>query len=74
LRVAQFLANLWQGACTAVHGMDAGAIVRSPAHSRLVPQVQCCRVLDLDGTRGGQWDYGRCGVRGRLGTGVLMRV
>jgi hypothetical protein len=42
LRVAQFLANLWQGPCTAVHGMDAGAILRSPAHSRLAPQVQCC--------------------------------
>jgi hypothetical protein len=42
LRVAQFLANLWQGPCTAVHGMDAGAIVRSPAHSRLAPPVQCC--------------------------------
>jgi hypothetical protein len=29
-------------ACTAVHDMDAGAIVRSPADSRLAPQVQCC--------------------------------
>jgi hypothetical protein len=38
--VAQFLANLWQGPWTAVHGMDAepssGAL-----HSSLAPQVQC---------------------------------
>jgi hypothetical protein len=27
LRVAQFLANLWQGPCAAVHAMDAGFIV-----------------------------------------------
>ena len=42
LRVAQFLVNLWQEPCTAVHGMDPGAIVRNSAHSRLPPQVQCC--------------------------------
>jgi hypothetical protein len=31
---------------------------RLQSHSAVQP-VHCCRVLELEGTRGGQWDYGR---------------
>ena len=34
--------------------------------------AHCCRVLDWDGTRGGQWDYGKVRCAGRAGEGVLM--
>jgi hypothetical protein len=35
----------------------------------------CCRVLDLDGTRRGQWDKGKVGgIQGQVGEEVLMEV
>jgi hypothetical protein len=37
--------------------------------------AHCCRVLDLDGTRRGQWDKGKGGwVQGQVGEEVLMEV
>jgi hypothetical protein len=42
-------------------------LLRRPAGA----SAHCCRVLDLDGTRRGQWDNGKVGVRSRAGEGVL---
>jgi hypothetical protein len=72
--------DLWT-APTALGNDDGSAPVRylpardhlphyqAPARSLRRPSralAHCCRVLDLDGTRGGQWDYGKvsgCRVR-----------
>jgi hypothetical protein len=43
LRVAQFLANLWQGVLVVVYGTNTGAVVPAALdHKRLAPLVQCC--------------------------------
>jgi hypothetical protein len=52
---------------------------RTTASCSVAPRLgrasaHCCRVLDLDGTRGGQWDYGKvraCGV-GLVRVSVLV--
>jgi hypothetical protein len=42
LRVAQFLANLWQGSCVVLYGTNTGAIVPAALdHKRLAPPVHC---------------------------------
>jgi hypothetical protein len=49
LRVAQFLANIWQGPARQPMAMDAGAIVRSPATSDW--HLSCVAVLRRPGSR-----------------------
>jgi hypothetical protein len=61
--------------CPAGDPCDLLALLHGPNRFglRLVMILLSC-VLDLDGTRGGQWDYGRWGVRGQVGQEVLMEV
>jgi hypothetical protein len=49
-------------------GVRRNSVIAGPApapNERTL--VHCFRVLDLDGTRGGQWDYGK-------GEGVWVRL
>jgi len=44
----------------------------SPTTRKSCTKVHCCRVLELEGTRRGQWDYGKARVYWvRLVRGVL---
>ena len=62
LRVAQFLANLWQGPCVLVHGTNAGASVPAALGQWLTP---------------GSPDYTRVSAvpaAGRAGQGASVRA
>ena len=67
LRVAQFLANLWQGACMAVHGRASAPTSGSPDRKRLA----------TSGARAGPTKVSACGrprisVRGQHGQPELL--
>jgi hypothetical protein len=67
LRVAQFLANLWQGACMAVYGRASAPTSGSPDRKRLEPLVP-----GLDRPRVSACGRPRISVRGQHGEPELL--